>query len=78
MAQSFKFEFVLYYWYIFPPKLMITSKYFINLDALLDMVRLVEAHLYLLHGSQILQLGVTDLLLQHQLLEVLRCVRLPL
>lgn len=42
------------------------------------MARLIEAHLYLLHSSQILQLGVTDLLLQHQLLEVLRCVWLPL
>lgn len=78
MAQSFKSEFILYYWYIFPPKLIITYKYFINFDALLDMVRLIEAHLYLLHSSQILKLGVTDLLLQHQLLEVLRCVWLPL
>lgn len=35
-------------------------------------------HLYLLHSSQVVQLGVVDLLLQHQLLEVLRCIRLPL
>lgn len=35
-------------------------------------------HLYLLHSSQVLQLSVVDLLLQHQLLEVLSCVRLPL
>lgn len=35
-------------------------------------------HLYLLHGGQVLQLGVVDLLLQHQLLEVLSGIRLPL
>lgn len=35
-------------------------------------------HLYLLHGCQVLQLCVADLLLQHQLLEVLSCVWLPL
>lgn len=35
-------------------------------------------HLYLLHSGQVLQLGVVDLLLQHQLLEVLSSVRLPL
>lgn len=35
-------------------------------------------HLYLLHGGQVLQLGVVDLLLKHQLLEVLSGIRLPL
>lgn len=35
-------------------------------------------HLYLLHGRQVLQLRVVDLLLQHQLLEVLSCIGLPL
>lgn len=37
-----------------------------------------QTHLYLLHGGQVLQLSVVDLLLQHQLLEVLSCIRLPL
>lgn len=37
-------------------------------------------HIYLdlLHSSQILQLGTVDLLLQHQLLKVLSCIRLSL
>lgn len=33
---------------------------------------------YLLHGCQVLELRVADLLLQHQLLEVLRRIGLPL
>lgn len=40
--------------------------------------KVTETHLDLLHGSQVVQLGVVDLLLKHQLLEVLSCVRLPL
>ena len=39
---------------------------------------MTHTHLYLLHGGQVLQLRVVDLLLQHQLLEVLSRVRLPL
>lgn len=35
-------------------------------------------HDYLLHSRQVMQLSVVDLLLQHELLEVLRCVRLSL
>ena len=42
------------------------------------MVKIIGTHLYLLHSSQILQLGITYLLLQHQLLEVLSRIRLPL
>lgn len=35
-------------------------------------------HRYLLHSSQVVELGVADLLLQHELLEVLSGVGLPL
>lgn len=35
-------------------------------------------HRYLLHSSQVLELGIADLLLQHELLEVLGCIRLSL
>lgn len=35
-------------------------------------------HCYLLHSSQVLELGIADLLLQHELLEVLGCVGLSL
>lgn len=37
-----------------------------------------HAYLHLLHGSQVLQLGIVDLLLQHQLLEVLSRIGLSL
>ena len=33
---------------------------------------------YLLHSGQVVELCVADLLLQHQMLEVLSCLRLPL
>lgn len=33
---------------------------------------------YLLNSSQVVELGITDLLLQHELLEVLSCIRLSL
>lgn len=35
-------------------------------------------HCYLLHSSQVLELGIADLLLQHELLEVLGCIGLSL
>lgn len=36
------------------------------------------SHHHLLHSSQVVELGAVDLLLQHELLEVLSCIRLPL
>lgn len=35
-------------------------------------------HCYLLHSSQVVELCTADLLLQHELLEVLSCIRLSL
>lgn len=35
-------------------------------------------HVYLLHSSQVMELGTIDLLLQHELLEILSSIRLSL